>query len=1007
MAGKINAPIAVSLQGLANTQKQLQMLTRGIGGVGKGAGVAAIGFAAFAGALKGADFAAQAIAGARDLERNLLGVRTVFDEMTPQMVDFARKAENIGLGFTEASKATTFIGSVLKQSGFSIQETAELTEELVGLASDLALTYGYDVQEALMGMTALFRGEYDPIEKFGVAMKQSEINAELAAQGLDHLTGAERRLAEQTIRKNLLLERTADAQGAVTRGAGTLAVEQMKLAASFANMRDTVAVSMLPVITEVMMSLQGAIEELQPKLKEAFEAAAPVVERLAITIIPMMLDSMIKTLEVLTAIFDLMEQLGDPTTEVGDSFASIGANLQTLSSPLDYIKVTAEQVNTVLAAILGFFADVIAAAIRFADILIIVLGVLGKMIYALVNLDFDTFFNTDWEGMIAGQIAVRDAFVAQQIEVKKLNEELKVTENALKRGNKAWANSWIARGDWAKRQGLVPEILAGGGGDTTETDKKATKNYVKEFFDNLKDELAKQKARFKLEGLGASEGLIDSILGSQGWEKVFARVIASGTKGLQKLQAQFNKTAAGIKELEAIRKAAEEDALRIIAEAQEQANKLKEAYENAKEAAEDFKQSILEIAQLDILPTVDVELGRFEEQIFTTFANIRQELSQGLIDGRIYQEDFNQLTAFVRAEEEQLRIVARNRDDLANRYALSKAIIQEYKDALAGSMQLTNLLNKAKGATESRLITETTKGVMRLGKSLREFEITVTRSFEETTEEVKGKADTVLSGFRDMAAKARAFGENLRRLRALGLDDQLFAQLIQAGVEAGGETAQALVEGGSATIQEVNSLFREIDALGADLGEEVAATLYGTGIDMADGLLAGIQSKQTQLETLAKGMADAFNTAFQSRINIAVNAPVQAAQNAANNAQNLVPDITKINLDSLARINELIANATAYLAKAPNAFEQIRAEDAISIYELLKADIMAGQNVDLSGIGPRMTTEALAAAAGKPNVYNNFNINVSTDATQSNAMVGQAIGNILTSYIQTGGQVAV
>jgi hypothetical protein len=34
------------------------------------------------------------------------------------------------------------------------------------------LTFGYDVQEALLAITALFRGEYDPIEKFGVAMKQ-------------------------------------------------------------------------------------------------------------------------------------------------------------------------------------------------------------------------------------------------------------------------------------------------------------------------------------------------------------------------------------------------------------------------------------------------------------------------------------------------------------------------------------------------------------------------------------------------------------------------------------------------------------------------------------------------------------------------------------------------------------------------------------------------------------------------------------------------------------------
>jgi hypothetical protein len=54
----------------------------------------------------------------------------------------------------ETAKASTFIGSVLKQSGFSMDEVTEQTQRLVRAAADLSLTFGYDVQEALLAITA-------------------------------------------------------------------------------------------------------------------------------------------------------------------------------------------------------------------------------------------------------------------------------------------------------------------------------------------------------------------------------------------------------------------------------------------------------------------------------------------------------------------------------------------------------------------------------------------------------------------------------------------------------------------------------------------------------------------------------------------------------------------------------------------------------------------------------------------------------------------------------------
>src|SRR6056297_1771120 len=221
MPGKIHVPVTVATQGftqLQNTFSRLKIAT----------GALTVAFAGLAAAGRAIDFTGAAIQGARDLERNYAGLASVFKENTDQMKEFGKTASEMGLSMNEAAKATTFIGSVLKQSGFSIAETANLTEELVELGADLALTYGYDVQEALLGMTALFRGEYDPIEKFGVAMKQSEIDAEKAARGLDGLTGAAERFADQQIRVEFLMERAGDAMGAFERQSGNLTVQQMR-----------------------------------------------------------------------------------------------------------------------------------------------------------------------------------------------------------------------------------------------------------------------------------------------------------------------------------------------------------------------------------------------------------------------------------------------------------------------------------------------------------------------------------------------------------------------------------------------------------------------------------------------------------------------------------------------------------------------------------------------------------------------------------------------------------
>lgn len=295
-------------------------------------------YAGFQGIQAAGAFVEGSITQAGDLQRNMMGLATVFGDSTEKMRLFSEGASKMGMSTAEAAKASTFIGTVLKGAGFSMEQTSEETQRLTTLAADLAATYGYDVQEALTGMTALFRGEYDPIEKFGVAMKQSEVNAELAANGQDKLTGAARRNAEQQIRLKLLYERSKDAQGAYARGAGTLYVEQSNLEAGFKNMQATVGTALLPVLVSLFETLQPLINEGLPPLSAAFQWLAGTLG------------------DVIPVVLGLRDELSVAFTVIG---AVVGAVIPMFTNLISLIDKYSE-VITVVAVLTGAWATKVA-----------------------------------------------------------------------------------------------------------------------------------------------------------------------------------------------------------------------------------------------------------------------------------------------------------------------------------------------------------------------------------------------------------------------------------------------------------------------------------------------------------------------------------------------------------------------------------------------------------------------------------------------------------------------
>ena len=309
MAGSIFIPLISVFDGkgvrdakagmsaLAGTVKQL-----------KGAAIAAA--AAFA-TVGAANFVKESVTAARDLDRNMVGLGNVFGDLTPQMTQFSKDTAAIGLSQIEASKASTFLGSVLKQSGFEMGDVATETKNLVGLASDLAATYGYDVSEALTGMTALFRGEYDPIEKFGVAMKQSEVNAVLAARGQKELTGASLRQATAQARLDILYNRSQDAQGSYAQQVDTLFVAQKNLTAEFENMKASLGASLTGPLTTLLKALKPIVETIGEKMTPYFDVLSRIVTMLT-PVLDAMAEQFFAVVEAITPVVDVLFMLIEP-----------------------------------------------------------------------------------------------------------------------------------------------------------------------------------------------------------------------------------------------------------------------------------------------------------------------------------------------------------------------------------------------------------------------------------------------------------------------------------------------------------------------------------------------------------------------------------------------------------------------------------------------------------------------------------------------------------------------
>lgn len=228
---------------------------------------------------------AASVKAASDAQQAAGAVESVFGAASAEVLKYGENAaQSVGLAASAYDQLAAVLGAQLKNLGVPMGQVAGQTNELIELGADLSATFGGTTADAVGALSALFRGEVDPIEKYGVSIKQADVNARLAAQGLSGLEGEAKKSAETQARLALLYEQTAAAQGQFARESDTLAGQTQRMNAEFENAKASLGQALLPILTKLATVLADVANWINQN-QTAFMVIAGVVGGLAVAII--------------------------------------------------------------------------------------------------------------------------------------------------------------------------------------------------------------------------------------------------------------------------------------------------------------------------------------------------------------------------------------------------------------------------------------------------------------------------------------------------------------------------------------------------------------------------------------------------------------------------------------------------------------------------------------------------------------------------------------------------
>ena len=198
-------------------------------------------------------FLGSAVEAASDLNETASKTAVILgDESMPALEKWAEgAADAFGQSKRGALDAASTFAQFGKNAGLAGDDLANFSMDLTELASDLASFHNADPSEVVQAMGAAFRGESEPMQRFGVDTRDAALKVVALREGIiattkEALTPQQRVLAVQA----QMWAETADEQGDYARTSEGLANVQRSLKADMENLSAEIGEELLPLMVQ-------------------------------------------------------------------------------------------------------------------------------------------------------------------------------------------------------------------------------------------------------------------------------------------------------------------------------------------------------------------------------------------------------------------------------------------------------------------------------------------------------------------------------------------------------------------------------------------------------------------------------------------------------------------------------------------------------------------------------------------------------------------------------------
>lgn len=257
------------LQGIGKTTSKISNLMSGaLGAIGVGFSLNAV--------VNGIKDVVNA---SSDLNEATNAINVAFGKSAKEIEKFGKEAaQAVGLSKTELYGIATQFSSFAKTVAGDGGNAAKVVQDIATRGADFASVFNLDVSDALSKFQSGLAGQSEPLRAFGIDLSAASVEAYAVANGIikqgETMTETEKVMA----RYGLLMEQTAMTQGDFQNTSDGLANTQRILKAEFENVKAEVGTALLPVMTDLFMTIRDNLPAIKELINEVIRFVPPLIE---------------------------------------------------------------------------------------------------------------------------------------------------------------------------------------------------------------------------------------------------------------------------------------------------------------------------------------------------------------------------------------------------------------------------------------------------------------------------------------------------------------------------------------------------------------------------------------------------------------------------------------------------------------------------------------------------------------------------------------------------------